>query len=401
MLEQGVNSHNPALDNFEWSDVFDGGPRGAEVRPYFLRLPEIRRFTNDAVFRLMFCGNDLTSIGRLTGGVFKALSLLSFGRFSPFSVVDDKIEFPAYVISGKRALAALLMRLRGAPGYFSGGLILNLLGYQVLRTVSFHLRSSLRRRAIAKSQVASDIELAVREHGYTVIENVLTVSTLAELNRVLDCPEGLQPYKHKEHPCGWYKGTLHIGGERFDTAVSSEASNAVREILSNRNIFDVVERLAGRRIVTTPEVAVFEWKVPEDRVGTSHQFDFEDMLHADVSYPSYKIFLYLNDVTAENGPFVYCPDTHRLTLKRLLFEYVLSIAYYLTNKQPPHSPQPHRFTNWLIQKLGIQATPVTGKANSMVLANVMGFHGRGRFDSTEPRRALFLNFRYLDAKLIY
>jgi hypothetical protein len=37
----------------------------------------------------------------------------------------------------------------------------------------------------------------------------------------------------------------------------------------------------------------------------------------------------------------------------------------------------------------------------MVLADVMGFHGRRCFESTVPRRALFMNFRYLDAKLVY
>lgn len=388
-------------DSFDWSDVFGSGLRGESARVYFLSLPEIRRFRNDPVFRLIFSGESLTSLGRALGLVLKTLSVLSFGRFAPFHLRKGKIVFPQFVISSKRLAAEILKRLRGAPSYFSGGLILNLLGYQVIRTLYYHLRLSVRRRALGSGALVDELEKAVRVHGYTVVEDILRPETLVGLNSVLDDPSRLLHYKRDHHPCGWTKCTLHAGGETFAVAKAADFDPYVREVLADRRIFDTVERLAGRKIDMTPEVAVFEWKVSEDKVALSHQFDFEDMLHADVSYPSYKIFLYLNDVTVANGPFVYCPDTHKLTLKRLFMEYFLSVAFYLTSKAPPHVPQPHRFTNWLIHKLGIRVQPVTGKANSMVLANVMGFHGRRRFDSTEPRRVLFLNFRYLDARLVY
>lgn len=402
MIDQyGLNGPVGTPDNFVWNDVFGGGPKGNVARTYFLDLPEIRRFRTDALFRLIFDGESLTLAGQALGLVLRALSALSFGRFSLFHLRDDKIEFPESVVSAKRFAAQILKRLRGAPGYFSGGLILNLAGYQVTRTLYYHLRYSLRRRALAAGAPASEIEKAVCAHGYTVVEDMLRPETLAGLNRVLDDPVRLMQYKRDDHTCGWTKCVLHAGGESFAAANAEDFDPHAREVLADRRIFDLVERLAGRKIDVTPEVAVFEWKVPADKAAVDHQFDFEDMLHADISYPSYKIFLYLNDVTVANGPFVYCPDTHKLTFKRLLMEYVFSIAFYLTDKPPPNVPQPHRLTNWLIHKLGIRVVPVTGRANSMVLANVMGFHGRHRFDSTEPRRALFLNFRYLDAKLIY
>ncbi len=153
--------------------------------------------------------------------------------------------------------------------------------------------------------------------------------------------------------------------------------------------FDTVQKTVNRALEVCPELNI--------AVGDIRNLP----LHADVSYSSYKIFPYLNDVTIANGPFVYCPGTHKLTLKRLILECILSVAYCLTNKRPPHVPQPHRLTHWIVRKLGIDIVPVVGRANSMVLANVMEFHGRQRFDSIVRRRALFLNFRYPDARTFY
>lgn len=388
-------------DNIVWSDVFGGDHRGNVARANFLALPEVQRFRTDAVYRLIFSGVSLTMLGRVLGLVLKTLSILSFARFTPFHLREGKLEFPAFVVSAKRFSAQILNRLLGAPRYFSGGLVINFLGYQVIRTLYYHLCLRLRRRALVADAKVGEIEMAICANGYTVVEDMLTAETLAGLNRVLDDRARLMQYKRDHHACEWTKCTLHAGGESFAAANSENFDPYAREVLANRRIFDAVERLSGRKIDVTPEVAVFEWKVPADKVSVSHQFDFEDMLHADVSYPSYKIFLYLNDVTVANGPFVYCPGTHKLTFKRLCIEYVLSVAYYLTNKAPPNVPQPHRFTNWLIYKLGMRVLPVTGRANSMVVANVMGFHGRHQFHSTQPRRVLFLNFRYLDAKLFY
>jgi hypothetical protein len=219
MIEQnGLNGPVRTSDNFDWSDVFGAGSSGPAARAHFLALPEIRRFRSDAVFRLIFNGESLTLVGRSLGLVLKTLSLLSFGRFVPFRLREGKIEFPESVVSSKRFTAQVLKRLRGAPDYFSGGLILNMLGYQVIRTLHYHLRLRVRLHAMSASGQVSEMEKAVLTHGYSVVEDMLSPETIAGLNRVLDDPARLMQYKRDQHACGWTKCVLHAGGESFAAA---------------------------------------------------------------------------------------------------------------------------------------------------------------------------------------
>lgn len=58
-------------------------------------------------------------------------------------------------------------------------------------------------------------------------------------------------------------------------------------------------------------------------VGNLHTAGFP---HADVPYPTVKVFLYLNDVNEDNAAYIFAKGSHKLSLKRLLFEYKLSVV---------------------------------------------------------------------------
>lgn len=126
-------------------------------------------------------------------------------------------------------------------------------------------------------------------------------------------------------------------------------------------------------------------------------------LHADTFHPSLKAWLFLTDVTDDQGPLTYVPGSHRLTPERLAWEQERSISIRHSDglsqrgslRIAPEElpalglPQPRRF-----------AVP----ANTLVLIDTCGFHARG--SSTRPtvraeiwayvRRTPFLPWTGLD-----
>jgi hypothetical protein len=52
-------------------------------------------------------------------------------------------------------------------------------------------------------------------------------------------------------------------------------------------------------------------------------------------------------------------------------------------------------------RLPIEEVPMIGKANTLVLFNVQGFHKRGQFESIKPRNSVLLDFRVQKSLINY
>jgi hypothetical protein len=131
---------------------------------------------------------------------------------------------------------------------------------------------------------------------------------------------------------------------------------------------------------------------PDRVVGTNY-------LHADVHYPSGKAWLYLNDIDEENGALIYAKGSQRMTLPRLAHEYDASVrtaqakrAGTLYTEVPGNLARMP--TARQLRRMGIRESSVTGKANTLVFVNVMGFHRRGEF--LEGRRREQIQIRFQD-----
>lgn len=104
-------------------------------------------------------------------------------------------------------------------------------------------------------------------------------------------------------------------------------------------------------------------------------------LHADTFHPSLKAWLFLTDVTDDQGPLTYVAGSHRLTPQRLAWEHQRSISIRQADRLSQRGsmrigpeelaalgfPPPRRF-----------AVP----ANTLVAIDTSGFHARG--DSDRP-----------------
>jgi hypothetical protein len=99
-------------------------------------------------------------------------------------------------------------------------------------------------------------------------------------------------------------------------------------------------------------------------------------LHSDTFHPSLKAWLFLTDVSEEDGPLTYVPGSHLLTGERLAWEQERSILIHERDRLSQRGslrvspdelcalglPPPHRF-----------AVP----SNTLVVVDTYGFHARG------------------------
>jgi hypothetical protein len=100
-------------------------------------------------------------------------------------------------------------------------------------------------------------------------------------------------------------------------------------------------------------------------------------LHIDTFHPTVKAFYFLTDVAEDEGPFVYVPGSHRLTEKRLQWEYEQSIGA-AANGDRLASRGSLRATPAEIAAMGFQPPRAFAvPANTLVVADTVGFHARG------------------------
>jgi hypothetical protein len=111
-------------------------------------------------------------------------------------------------------------------------------------------------------------------------------------------------------------------------------------------------------------------------------------LHADTFHPSLKAWLFLTDVTDDQGPLTYVPRSHRLTPERIAWERARSVtiaasdplsqrgSLRIASEELPalKLPPPRRF-----------AVP----ANTLVVIDTCGFHARGSSDGPTVRAEIW------------
>ena len=103
--------------------------------------------------------------------------------------------------------------------------------------------------------------------------------------------------------------------------------------------------------------------------------DPQTELHSDTFHPTAKAWFFLHDVGPEDGPFIYVPGSHLLTPERLQWEYEQSLAAR-DDPRSHHGYGSFRITQNELQNFGYVSETVSVKANTLVVADTRGFHGR-------------------------
>ena len=100
-------------------------------------------------------------------------------------------------------------------------------------------------------------------------------------------------------------------------------------------------------------------------------------LHSDTFHPTVKAFYFLTDVAEDEGPFVYVPRSHLLTPERLAFEYEQSLkAADEGDKLSARGSLRAKAED--LERMGlVKPKAFAVPANTLVVADTVGFHARG------------------------
>ena len=125
--------------------------------------------------------------------------------------------------------------------------------------------------------------------------------------------------------------------------------------------------------------------------------DVQKVFHTDIFFPAIKYWYFPNEVKEEYGPFQYVEKSVDLTQKLLDFYYEQSILIsedkWDRSRDKSHREGSMRIMNEEIDKLGLIRRSVPVKANTLVVANVAGFHARGHCTVPHIRDAVHGSIR--------
>ena len=276
---------------------------------------------------------------------------------------------------------------RFAPAKYRGGLLLNLLGFQVLRYLYFNLRYALRGGARSEALPPAAV-YEMRRNGFTLRPGALSQADITPLLAFYN--------RHRARCMNHFEdfSELLIANSRGPVDVS-EDYRAIYELTRKATRWDDLGRALTRRsMAINPYVAILHYKSSASR---PQQQDGQDTPHCDVFYPSFKAFFYLNDVDAAGGPLTFYTGSQAFGWRRALQEYIDSVRYFAgaRNDTKPISNQEYA------ERGGYPATPLTGTAGTAVLFNVQGIHRRGDFrkDRDRERIVLLIDFRQAEVAL--
>jgi len=265
----------------------------------------------------------------------------------------------------------------------------NRLGLQLARALAMNLDFARRRRAV-DPELRPYVEAYERDGAFTV-ENFLPADAFAAVREEAEAA----------YEAGIFKSEV------------VEDNSVIEETLAVKKARDrfpaTLEHVVGSpRLQALAAGIVRVPAVPRMSVAVSYMHKSADApppirlvgsnyLHADVHYPVAKAWLLLDEVDEHNGAFVYAKGSQRLSLARLGYEYDASVRVARSRREgTARTTIPYGLvrmpTEGQLRRMGIRETALGGKANTLVVASVMGFHKRGEFDEGRWRKQLAITF---------
>lgn len=222
----------------------------------------------------------------------------------------------------------------------------------------------------------------INENGYTLIENIFEYSDFKELQRITEAQmpnADLRTLNCRKKVFKLYK--IDGTGIKWDSALS-------KKIASHKVLLKIAEKINRTKVRIPPHIHINQDEHIAQR-NAPPKDEWQDTLHADVYYPTLKVIVALEDLTIENGTFEYLASSNKMTLKRVIGEYVMSWFYYKRKKQGELVPS----ANNLLVGVNPVTKPMVVPENTAILFDARGFHKRGTGEIGKRRRVMFIDFR--------
>jgi len=275
-----------------------------------------------------------------------------------------------------------LQLFTGAKSFRANGVIgsrtLNRLGLHVARKAAAHGFTAARRVALSPLVPAAQ-RAAFRRDGYVVIPDFLPADQFEALRAEAAALAAAGPRRIQE-------GDTRTELSLVDDEALAQAPN-LKRFIRDRRFLGLCNYVGSRLKHPFCQVQVLE------RDFGANQSDPQKSLHADTFHPTLKGWFFLDDVGPQKGPFHYVPGSHRLTRRRLAWEYAQSLKAR-SNPDEHVSAGSFRAGPEDLAAMGLaEPVAVTVRANTLVLADTVGFHKRGEAHDPTPRRAIYVYMR--------
>lgn len=123
--------------------------------------------------------------------------------------------------------------------------------------------------------------------------------------------------------------------------------------------------------------------------------DLNVKFHCDVHFDSHKVLYYISNVTEEDGPFIYCKKSHKNNFNRLIYEFKrgqVNDAHKEYWRIEDHLDK--KFFADYFKNLMKQEYKIICPENTLIIANVHGFHKRGEAFKNKKRSIIRIANRY-------
>ncbi len=255
---------------------------------------------------------------------------------------------------------------------------LNRLGLHVGRIRLADALTGQRRARLGRQLNAAD-RAHYAEHGYVIRENLLPAEQFAALR-------------------------AEVYGSTWPLLEMRQASTITRRVVLNRAalrsshpaleqlLADAEIRRLIRYVAGTGAEPIFSLQAILSGLPSPTP-DPQTHLHADTFHSIAKAWFFLHDVEASAGPFAYVPGSHRMTPERLAWEKQQSLSA-ATHPIKYHARGSFRVNDADLQAMGLP--PVRRfavKANTLVVADTRGFHGRTPSEQPGCRVEIYASLR--------
>lgn len=252
--------------------------------------------------------------------------------------------------------------------------MLNRLGLQVARTVTAHALYHLR-RVPTPSRYKDHVE-TLRRDGIVVIHDFLPREAFEALRH-----EFFDVYE-RHHDALLTLESMNVYEIAYFHKLPSESIPRSRQFIADpavQALFEGGERRPWQKVF---QFAGFE----RVRYGAAtREPDPQVSLHADAFYHTYKSWLYLEDVTEEDGPLALVKRSHHLTWQQIPYIYSHSCEDGVDPSRRISLDEMHR--------LRLRETLITCPSNTLVVANTGAYHRRTQGKAGNKRYAIHIMSR--------
>ena len=251
-----------------------------------------------------------------------------------------------------------------------GSKLLNMLGLHVARIVVAAAMTKIRFLFLAPLMDKSERQ-SFAQNGYLLIENFLPEEVFESLN------EEVRNMKDVEVRQCIQGDTLTQRVLLCDEVLSD--APMCQQLVHNREFLDRLKYAAARNI--SPIFYVQNIK----NNASDAPADPQRNLHSDTFHSTMKAWLFLDEVGDHNGPFTYVAGSHKLSIKRLKWEYRKSIEGS-KQENPYGSRGSLRVADDELSAMGMpEPSAFKVPANTLVIADTHGFHRRGAASEASSR----------------